>query len=61
MFSYIIHIIWTVLIHDGIKYNKNNKNNILMDSEKHGMHHKYPLKNFAFIIYYWDIVFNTNH
>lgn len=58
MFSYLFHTIWTIIIHDGIKYNKNDV--VLMDSIKHGIHHQYPLRKYAFIFHFWDIIFGTD-
>jgi len=57
LFSYGFHLFWSVLIHDGLK--NNSMGNLIMDAKHHGIHHKKPLTNYAFIISYWDVFFNT--
>ena len=57
MFSYMFHLFWTVIIHDGIKFKSND---ILMDSKHHGIHHRHPKKNYAFVFFFWDKLFGTS-
>ena len=57
LFSYGFHLLWTVLIHDGLKNNKFKK--YIMDAEHHGIHHKKPSKNYAFVFSWWDVLGDT--
>jgi len=57
MFSYGFHLCWSIIIHDGLKDNK--LHNCVMDARHHGIHHKRPNKNYAFVFSWWDILGNT--